>query len=106
MDDSDFEKYEEYFESKVKRRILKSTLSLITIKNLFHESNNISCEKAMCYLTLAFSLCAITGHASAVDKVGTVNQQKIVATGTVLDETGEPMPGVSIVEKMEIVMAL
>lgn len=56
-------------------------------------------KKAMCYLTLVFSLCAITGHASAVDKVGTVNQQKIVATGTVLDETGEPMPGVSIVEK-------
>lgn len=56
-------------------------------------------KKAMCYLTLVFSLCAITGHASAVDKVGTINQQKIVATGTVLDETGEPMPGVSIVEK-------
>ena len=53
-------------------------------------------KKAMCYLTLVFSLCAITGHVSAVDKVDTVNQQKIVATGTVLDETGEPMPGVSI----------
>jgi TonB-linked SusC/RagA family outer membrane protein len=56
-------------------------------------------KKARCYLSLVFFLCAITGQVSAVSEADFVNQEKIVATGIVLDKTGEPMPGVSIVEK-------
>lgn len=59
-------------------------------------------KKTMCYLTLVFFLCAIVKQVSAVNTTDAANQQKMVATGIVLDETGEPMPGVSIVEKENV----
>lgn len=64
-----------------------------------NQTTTFCIKKARCYLTLVFFLCAITGRLSAEDKADGIHQQKIVATGIVLDETGEPMPGVSIVEK-------
>ena len=56
-------------------------------------------KKTMCYLTLVIFLYTFPGNLSASDRSETVQQQKTVATGIVVDETGEPMPGVSIVEK-------
>jgi len=56
-------------------------------------------KKAKCYITLVIFLCTICGQAFAADKADAVNQDKVMVTGIVLDETGEPIPGVSIVEK-------
>ena len=56
-------------------------------------------KKAWHHLALVIILFAITGQLFAVSKPDAINQQKITATGIVLDETGEPVPGVSVVEK-------
>ena len=51
------------------------------------------------YLVTMFFLFAISGQLFALNSNNDINQQKIMATGIVQDENGEPMPGVSIVEK-------
>lgn len=56
-------------------------------------------KKSMCLLTLGFFLCAISGSVFAAGDTDAVNQQKIVATGIVTDEAGEPLIGVSVIEK-------
>lgn len=51
-------------------------------------------------LTLCLSSFSIQAFGSSnTDDVLTMNQQKITVTGTVVSDTGEPLPGVSIFEK-------
>ncbi|SFL49109.1 TonB-linked outer membrane protein, SusC/RagA family [Porphyromonadaceae bacterium KH3CP3RA] len=56
-------------------------------------------KKTMCCMILVASLFPIPESVYASGRSGEVNQQKVVATGIVLDEMGDPLPGVSIVEK-------
>lgn len=56
-------------------------------------------KKTMSFLILVFFLCTLSVQVSAAGNAAAVSQDKLVVTGIVLDETGQPMPGVSIVEK-------
>lgn len=64
------------------------------------DQTTIQVKKSMFLLTtLVFFLCAVPVHVFAIDRSDIVNQQKTVVTGIITDDTGDPLPGVSIVEK-------
>lgn len=58
-------------------------------------------KRAISLMIFVALLCTISEDVSASVCLDEVNQLKIVVTGIVLDELGDPLPGVSIVEKEE-----